>query len=89
MDSSATTTKLKLLRVAVSPGLPVSNLRDTTSTKPKKPSHKPAHCFLLTVASAPPMVLIHTAVRTGCKPTMSEDKPEPMPSLMASHTPHK
>ena len=56
----------------------------TTRTKPASPSIKPSHWRRLTWL---PREDIQIAVSTGCKPTISDDRPEPMPALTADHTP--
>ena len=63
---------------------PDPNLRDTTITRPKNPSINPAHCRL---EMRPPRDDSQKAVSTGCRPTISATRPEPMPALTALHTP--
>ena len=81
MDSSAVTAQARLIGAALSPW---PNLCPTTSTSPAKPSVSPNHWRAVT---RPPVADSHTAVSTGCNPTISADSPAPMPALTAAHTP--
>ena len=90
MPSNAATAKDRFSQVAWSPGPPLPNLRETTSTSPIKPSTSPNHWRRDTLPCPPLGATVadsHTAVSTGCSPTTSADRPEPMPALTAAHTP--
>jgi len=70
---------------------PVPNLRDTTSSRPPRPSASPAHWRPVTLfADGPSPEAIHdthSAVSTGWSPTTSAVRPEPMPAFTAIQTP--
>ena len=74
----------------------VPNLRDTTTISPPNPKTRPSHwrCVTFSVTFPPDdrfddMLDTQIAVNTGCNPTISAASPEPIPPLMATHTPPK
>ena len=89
MLSSANTVQPSVSAVT---SLPAPNLRATTSSRPASPSSSPSHCLGVTLPcpAAPPDAPTqdsHSAVSTGCKPTISAASPAPMPPLTATQTP--
>ena len=65
---------------------PWPSLFHTTSSNPARPSPRPSHWRGATRCSWP-VADTHSAVSTGCRPTISAVVPAPMPSLTALHTP--
>ena len=89
MASKAMTAQAMFSKVTWSSGVPCTNLRETTITSPANPSNRPSHCRRETVPcpASRDSVDNQMAVSTGWMPTISDDRPEPMPALTAAHTP--
>ena len=89
MLNNADKANARLTKLAESPGAPCPNFRETTRSKPRKPSSSPTHWRRVTLPVCAVKLNSESqiAVSIGCNPTIKAASPDPIPALTAAQTP--